>query len=107
MRKFIICFVMAISIMLGLCACQEVIVDEGQERIVHDGTFVEIKVNIESCNYIVYDRNTKVVYYLETATANDGGHLSPYLIYQNGALYGAIFQDGEIVPVPYAYAPLE
>ena len=107
MKRFIICFVLMISIMLGLCACNEVIVDEGKERIVHDGTFVEIKANTESYNYIVYDKNTKVVYYLEIAAATDGGHLSPYLIYQDRALYGAIFQDGEIVPVPYAYAPLE
>ena len=107
MKKFIICFVVVISIMLSLCACQEIIVDEGKERIVHDGTFVEIKSNIESCNYIVYDKNTKVVYYLETSSSTDGGHLSPYLIYQDGYIYGAIFQDGEIIPVPYAYAPLE
>ena len=107
MKRFIVCFVLAISIMLGLCACKEVVVDEGKERTVHDGTFVEIKSNINGCNYIVYDRNTKVVYYLEIAASTDGGHLSPYLIYQDGALYGAIFQDGEIVSVPYAYAPLE
>jgi len=100
MKRFIVCFVLMVSIMLGLCACQETIIDEGVKRTVHDGTFVEIKTNINDCNFIVYDINTKVVYYLETAAATDGGHLSPYLIYQDGYIYGAIFQDGEIVPVP-------
>jgi len=107
MKRFVICFALAISIMLGLCACQEVVVDEGEERVIYDGTFLKIKSNIRGCNYIVYDKNTKIVYYLETAAGGDGGHLSPYLIYQDGALYGAIFQDGEIIPVPYAYIPLE
>ena len=107
MKKIIVCLILIFTIILSLCACQEVIVDEGKERTVHDGTFVEIKSNLHGCNYIVYDKNTKVVYYLETAASTDGGHLSPYLIYQDGYIYGAIFQDGEIIPVPYAYAPLE
>lgn len=107
MKKFIICFILVISIMLGLCACQETIIDEGVERDVYDGSFVVIETRSNRSNYLVYDKDTKIVYYLETAVSTDGGHLSPYLIYQNGALYGAIFQDGEIIPVPYASVPLQ
>lgn len=104
MKKFIVCFVLVISIMLGLCACYPKTVDgQGVERTVIDG-FVIIST-INNYSHVVYNQTTKVVYYLETET--HAGHLSPYLIYQDGALYGAIFQDGEIVPVPYAYAPLE
>ena len=104
MKRFIVCFVLAISIMFGLCACYPKTVDEqGVERTVMDG-FVVIST-INNYNHVVYNQTTKVVYYMETET--HGGYLAPYFIYQDGALYGAIFQDGEIVPVPYAYAPLE
>ena len=104
MKRFIVCFVLAISVMLSLCACYPKTVDEqGVERTVIDG-FVIIST-INNYNHVVYNQTTKVVYYLEIET--HAGYLSPYLIYQDGALYGAIFQDGEIVPVPYAYAPLE
>lgn len=100
MKRFIVCFVLVISIMLGLCACYPKTVDEqGVERTVIDG-FVIIST-INDFNHVVYNQTTKVVYYLH------GGCLAPYFIYQDGALYGAIFQDGEIIPVPYAYAPLE
>lgn len=104
MKRFIVCFVLVISITLGLCACYPTTVDEqGTERTVMDG-FVVIST-INNFSHVVYNQTTKVVYYLELET--HAGYLSPYLIYQDGALYGAIFQDGEIVPVPYAYAPLE
>lgn len=104
MKRFIVCFVLAISIMFGLCACYPKTVDEqGVERTVMDG-FVVIST-INNYNHVVYNQTTKVVYYMETETYGD--YLAPYFIYQDGALYGAIFQDGEIVPVPYAYAPLE
>ena len=104
MKRFIVCFVLAISVMLSLCACYPKTVDEqGVERTVIDG-FVIIST-INNYNHVVYNQTTKVVYYLEIET--HAGYLSPYFIYQDGALYGAIFQDGEIVPVPYAYAPLE
>ena len=104
MKKFIVCFVLAISIVLGLCACYPKTIDEqGVERAVIDG-FVVIST-INNFDYVVYNQTTKVVYYLESETY--GGYLAPYFIYQDGALYGAIFQDGEIIPVPYAYAPLE
>ena len=104
MKRFIVCLVLATSIMLGLCACYPTTLDEQSvERTVIDG-FVVIST-INNYNHVVYNQTTKVVYYLEAET--HGGYLAPYLIYQDGALYGAIFQDGEIVPVPYAYAPLE
>lgn len=104
MKRFIVCFILAIAIILSLCACSPTTVDEqGIERTVING-FVVISA-INNYNYVTYNQTTKVVYYLQSG--GHGGWLAPYLIYQDGALYGAIFQDGEIVPVPYAYAPLE
>jgi hypothetical protein len=104
MKRVIVCLILVFTIMLGLCACYPKTVDEqGIERTVING-FVAIST-ANNYNYVVYNETTKVVYYLEIAT--HGGYLSPYLIYQDGALYGAIFQDGEIIPVPYASTPLE
>ena len=107
MKKFI-CFALILILLIGsLCACTPVVVDEGAERKIFDNTFIAI-TNYDGVVYdhcVVYEKNTKIVYHLETAV-NNGGYLSPYLIYQDGYIYGAIFQDGEIKPVPYASAPL-
>lgn len=104
MKRFIACFILIISIMFGLCACYPKTVDEqGVERTIMDG-FVVISAT-KNDRYIVYDQTTKVVHYLESDSYN--GYLSPYLIYKDGYIYGAIFQDGEITPVPYASAPLK
>lgn len=107
MKKFI-CFALVLILLISsLCACAPVVIDEGTEREIYDETFVEIESRNMKNNHIVYDKDTKIVYYLETAGGTDGGHLSPYLIYQDGYIYGAIFQDGEIKPMPYASAPLK
>jgi hypothetical protein len=102
-KKKIICMMLVFNIILGFCACYPKIVDEqGVDRTLIDG-FVVIST-INNYNHVVYNQTTKVVYYLETQT--QAGYLSPYLIYQDGCIYGAIFQNGEITPVPYASAPL-
>ena len=106
MKKIVVCLILVFTIVLSLCGC-ETVIDEGVERRIYDETFVEIESRNADNNHIVYDKNTKIVYYLETAMGTDGGYLSPYLIYKDGYIYGAIFQDGEIIPVPYASTPLE
>ena len=99
MKKIIVCLILVFTIMLGLCACYPKTIDEqGVERTIMDG-FVVISAT-KNDRYIVYDQTTKVVYYLESDSYN--GYLSPYLIHQDGYIYGAIFQDGKITPVPYA-----
>lgn len=104
MKKVTICLILVFNIILGLCACYPKTIDEqGIERAVMDG-FVVIST-INNYNHVVYNETTKVVYYLETGT--HGGYLSPYLIYKDSYIYGAIFQDGEIIPVPYASTPLK
>lgn len=103
MKKIIV--LILVIIMLSLCACYPTIIDEqGVERTLITG-FVVISSIGNGYDHIVYNQTTKVVYYLETGT--HAGYLSPYFIYQDGALYGAIYENGEITPVPYAYAPLE
>ena len=104
MKKVAVCLILVFNIILGLCACYPKIVDEqGVERTVMDGFVVISDTNND--RYVVYNQTTKVVYYLESDSYN--GYLSPYLIYQDGYIYGAIFQDGEIIPVPYASTPLK
>lgn len=104
MKRFIICFVLIITILFGLCGCYPTIIDDqGNERININGFIVISTIN--NYQYVVYNEITNVVYYLETGTHE--GYLAPYLIYQDGALYGAVFENCEIIPVPYAYAPLD
>lgn len=107
MKRFIVCFVLAISIMLGLCACNPTTTDDkGISRELIYGSFVVLdKYGFDFTTVVVYHKTTSVVYYLQSGSY--GGFLTPYQIYQDGQIYGAIYQDGKIVPVPYAYAPLE
>ena len=97
--KKIICLLLALVMCLGLCACAVTQVVDGEEVKIVDYRFGVIE-ELDLGNYLVYDIQTKVVFYIETA--GHGGSLSPYQIYQDGALYGAVYENGEIVPVPYA-----
>ena len=106
MKKVIVCLILVFTIMLGLCACTPTIIDETNvERKVLDGCFVVISEQGGTSGvYVVYNKDTNVVYHLNVDSYD--GYLSPYLIYKDGYIYGAIFQDGEIIPVPYASTPL-
>ena len=104
--KKLSCFILVVILLFSLCACAPTVVDDtGAERRIRYGYFATIESRDDGYTMLVYDPATKVVYYLQRGGYN--GFLAPYIIYQDGALYGAIFQNGEIVPVPYAYAPLE
>ena len=97
--KKTVCLLLALIMCLVLGACTVTQVVEGEEIKVVDYRFGVIE-ELDLDNYLVYDIHTKVVFYIETA--GHGGYLSPYQIYQDGALYGAVYENGEIVPVPYA-----
>ena len=97
--KRIICLLLALVMCLGLCACAPTQIVEGEEVKIIDYRFGVIE-ELELGNYIVYDIRTKVVFYIESA--GHGGYLAPYQIYQDGAIYGAVYENKEIVPVPYA-----
>ena len=97
-------FILVIAIItIVCCACSAPITDDlGIER----ETIYERFAIIEESNglKIVYDIHTKVVYYYNPGEATS--FCTPYLIYKNGAVYGAIFEKGEIKPVPYSSTPL-
>ena len=97
--KKTVCLLLALIMCLVLGACAVTQVVEGEEVKVVDYRFGIIE-ELGLGNYLVYDIHTKVVFYVETA--GHGGYLSPYQIYQDGAIYGAVYENGEIVPVPYA-----
>ena len=98
MKKIIYLF-LALVMCLGLCACAPTQIVEGEEVKIIDYRFGVIE-ELELGNYIVYDIHTKVMFYIESA--GHGGYLAPYQIYKDGAIYGAVYENKEIVPVPYA-----
>ena len=96
--KRIICLFLILTMLLCFSACSTTTID-GKEVKVLDGYFAVIEQQ-QGNDYLVYDINTKVVYYLESSS--ECSQLAPYQIYQDGALYGAVYENGEIVPVSYA-----
>lgn len=98
--KKIVCLLLVLVICLGLCACNRttVIVDN-TERTVLRNSYVVLE-EFYGSEYIVFHKDTNIVYIFD----NDGygGYLCPYQIYQDGVIYGAVYENGEIVPVPYA-----
>ena len=94
--KKIVCLLMALVMCLSLCACGSTGIDENG---VETKTFLDeygiISHNWEWNYRIVYHLQTKVVYIYREG-------FSPYQIYQDGVIYGAVYENDEIVPVPYA-----
>lgn len=85
---------------MSLCGCQHTrttIVDGEKVKII-DNRFIPITNNFYFD--LVYDINTKIVYLMDKN--NYGGGLSQYQIYKDDAIYGAVYKDNEIIPVPYA-----
>ena len=96
--KKIICLVMAtILTLLFYCGCSEK--DTGPETY---GSFVFIEqINEPQTDYLVYHKDTKIVYELNRLYTNQQNFI-PYQIYTNGVIYGTVYEDGEVKPVPYA-----
>ena len=98
MRK-IVCLLLALVLCLSLCACSQTVIVDNTERTVLRNVYVVIE-KFSPGEFLVFHKDTNVVYIFE----NDGygGYLCPYQIYQDGVIYGAVYEDGEIVPAPYA-----
>lgn len=97
--KKIVCLFLALIMCLSLCACTSTQIVEGEEIQITGHRFGVVE-RLDYGNYIVYDVYTKVMFYIETGGHN--GYLAPYQIYKDGAIYGAIYENGEIIPTPYA-----
>lgn len=100
MKKKIICLFFALITCFALCACaittQTI---EGKEVKIVNCRFGIIE-ELTNSKYIVYDIHTKVVFYIDIN--GHEGYLAPYQICKNGIIYGAAYENGEIVPIPYA-----
>ena len=98
MKRFI-CMLMALVMCLGLCACNQTVIVDNTERTVLRNVYVVIE-KFSPGEFLVFHKDTNVIYMFE----NDGygGYLAPYQIYEDGVIYGAVYENGEIVPKPYA-----
>jgi hypothetical protein len=97
--KKIICVLLALVMCLSLCACAKTTIVDNTERTILRNVFVVLE-EFSSNDYIVFHKDTNIVYIFD----NDGygGYLCPYQIYKDGVIYGAVYENGEIVLVPYA-----
>jgi hypothetical protein len=101
--KYVKCLTIVLTLLfvIGVFAgCGITVVDDdGVERAIKYDQFVKIT---DTGYWVdeVYDIDSHVVYYLQYG--GDGGFLSPKLIYQDGAIYGCVYENGEYIPVPYA-----
>ena len=97
--KKIFALYLTLILILSLCACAPQETIDGREYEVLNGNFMIIE-KYTSDTYLIATKDTSVMYVFEHN--GYGGFLSPYLIYEDGAIYGAVWIDEEIVPVPFA-----
>ncbi len=96
--KKIFVLLLTLMLILSLCACAPQETIDGRKYEVLDSNFLIVQ-EYEYGTYLVAMKDTGVMYVLEAY--GHGGFLSPYLIYEDGAIYGAVWIDEEIVPVPF------
>ena len=97
--KIIICLFLVLVMCLGLCACNQTIIVDNTERTILRNKFVVLEAFYDS-EYIIFHKDTNIVYIFDNH--GYGGYLCPYQIYQDGIIYGAVYENGSIVPTPYA-----
>ena len=90
--KKIVCLLLVLIMCLSLCACGET-----TEDVVFKGKYEVIESDPNYGNYVVWDKESYIVYNI-----SHGGYITPHQIYQDGVIYGAVYENGEIVPIPYA-----
>ena len=100
MKRFI-CMLLLLIMCLSACSSATTTNEVGA-KVPGAGRFIfiyELDTDIEK-QYLAYDRETYIVYYADVQ--GESKYVAPYQIYQNGAIYGAVYKNGEIIPVPYA-----
>ena len=97
--KKIFCLLLALVICVSLfCGCASTTDSHGNPV---NGSFNFVVISsVNDYDWIMYDKTTSDVYYFEWGT--HGGYMTPYQIYQDGKIYGAVYENQQIVPVPYA-----
>lgn len=97
--KKIVCLLLALVMCLSLCACATT-VDENGVEVPGLGKFIFIEQGTANDLDLMYHVDTKIVYHADLT--GEGNSLAPYQIYQDGAIYGAVYENGQIVAKPYA-----
>ncbi len=100
---------LALIMCLGLCACGGTTTTNEQNIEVNGwGPYIYIRNtygfydDIVSAGYwLGYHKESKVVFEIY-APGTNLGTIVPYQIYEDGVIYGAVYENGEIVPKPYA-----
>ena len=103
MKRWLKCwsvFFAFIFIIFIFASCSNQVTDEnGITRDTVYDYFPVIESDWEYSRYVVYDPVSKIVYHM---AGGHGGYMTPYMLYEDGVIYGAIFEDGKIVPAPFA-----
>ena len=103
MKRWLKCrsvFFAFIFIIFIFASCSNQVTDEnGIKRDTVYDYFPVIESDWEYSRYVVYDPVSKIVYHM---SGGHGGYMTPYMLYEDGVIYGAIFEDGKIVPAPFA-----
>ena len=97
MKKIICMFMSIILVLLFCCGCGE----ENTGPETYSSFIIIEQTTPERNDYLAYHKDTKVVYELSRLYTNQQNFV-PYQIYKNGVIYGAVYEDGEIKPAPYA-----
>ena len=107
MKRFI-CLLIILVMCLGMCACGATTTNEQNVEVYGWGPYVYIQNTdgfyddiVSSGYWLGYHRDSKVVFEIYNAGCN-AGTIVPYQIYKDGVIYGAVYENDEIVPVPYA-----
>lgn len=88
---FVVCLICFFALNIVACSYDPVNVYD---------QFTVISNDPEAIYTIVYDNNSNIVYQKIDSQWNGG--FVPYLINDNGIIYGAIYENGEIVKAPFA-----
>lgn len=90
--KKIVCLLLVLIFCLSLCACGET-----TEDALFKGQYQVIESDWNYGTYVAYDKDSYIVYDI-----SHGGYIVPHQIYRDGVIYGAVYENGEITPIPYA-----
>ena len=107
MKRFV-CLLLALVMCLGLCACGATTTNEQNAEVYGWGPYIYIRNTdgfyddvVSSGYWLGYHRDSKVVFEICGAGCNNS-MIIPYQIYEDGVIYGAVYENGEVVPKPYA-----
>lgn len=107
MKKFI-AVLLALVMCLSLCACGTTTVNDVNMEVYGWGPYIYIRDvdgqfddPYELSHWLGYHRETNIIYECY-GLGTRYSYVTPHQIYENGAIYGAVYENGEIVPVPYA-----